>query len=42
MRIQVFYVLKAYDIQLKFGDKHEYAGKSVRHNIFLTLMYLMT
>ena len=36
MRIQVFYVLKTNDIQFKFGDKHAYAGKSIRHNIFLT------
>ena len=36
MRIQVFYVLKANDIQFKFGNKHAFAGKSIRYNIFLT------
>ena len=37
MRIQVFYVLKANDIQLKFSDKRAYAGKGISHYIFLTL-----
>ena len=36
MRIQVFYVLKANDIQFMFSDKHAYVGKSIRHYIFLT------
>ena len=36
IRIQVFYVLQAYDIQFKFSDKRAYMGKSTRHNIFLT------
>ena len=34
--IQLFYVLKANDIQFKLSNKHAYAGKSVHHNIFLT------
>ena len=37
MLIQVFYVLKTNDIQFKFSDKRAYAGKSIRHYIFLTL-----
>ena len=36
MLIQVFYVLKANDIQFKLSNKHAYAGKSVHHNVFLT------
>ena len=40
MRIQVFYVLKANDIQFKFSYKSAYAGKSIRHYIFLTLHVL--
>ena len=40
MRIQVFYVLKTNDIQFKFGDKHAYVGRSIRHNIFLTFNVL--
>ena len=40
MRIQVFYVLKAYDIQFKLGIKHASTGKSIRHNIFLTFNIL--
>lgn len=39
-RIQVFYVLKANDIEFKLGNKHAYAGNSVRHNIFLTINVL--
>ena len=34
---QVFYVLKANNIQLKFSDKRAYAGKGIRHYVFLTL-----
>src|SRR3990170_1704271 len=34
MRIQVFYVLKTNDIQFKFSNKHAFAGKRIRHNIF--------
>ena len=35
MLIQVFYVLKANDIQLKLSNKHAYTRKRIRHNIFL-------
>ena len=38
--VQVFYVLKANNIQFKLSNKHAYAGKSVRHNIFLTFNVL--
>src|SRR3990170_5970913 len=34
MRIQVFDVLKTNDIQFKFSNKHAFAGKRIRHNIF--------
>ena len=37
MRIQVFYVLKANDIQFKFRNKHAFAGKCIRHNILFAL-----
>ena len=40
MLIQVFYMLKANDIQFKLSNKHAYAGKSVRHNVFLTFNVL--
>ena len=40
MRIQVFYVLKANAILLKLSNKHAYARKGVRHNIFLTFNVL--
>ena len=36
MLIQVFYVLKANDIQFKLSNKNAYAGKSIRYNVFLT------
>ena len=34
--MQVFYVLKANDIQFKLSNKHAYTGKRIRHNIFLS------
>ena len=40
MCIQVFYVLKANDIQFKSNNKHAYTGKRIRHNIFLTFNIL--
>ena len=40
MRIQVFYVLKANDTQFKLSNKHAFAGKRIRHNIFFTLNVL--
>ena len=40
MRIQVFYVLKANDIQFKLGKKHAYAGKGIRDNVFFALNVL--
>ena len=40
MLIQVFYILKANDIQLKLSNKHAYAGKDIRHNVFLTFNVL--
>ena len=36
-RIQVFYVLKANDIQFKLSNKHAYTGKCIRHNIHFAL-----
>ena len=40
MLIQVFYVLKANDIQFKLSNKHAYTGKCICHNIFLTFNIL--
>ena len=36
MLIQVFDMLKTNDIQFKLSNKHAYARKGVRHNVFLT------
>ena len=40
MRIQVFDVLKANDIQFKLSNKHAYMGKHIRHNISLAFNIL--
>ena len=40
MLIQVFYVLKANDIQFKLSNKHAYMGKRICHNIFLAFNIL--
>ena len=36
MCIQVFYVLKAYNIPFKFSYKHAFAGKRIRHDILFS------
>ena len=40
MLIHVFYMLKTNDIQFKLSNKHAYARKGIRHNVFFTFNVL--